>query len=297
MIELTNWLRSWLPPADKRGLMGLNARNVELVYALNPRRYFPLADDKLLCKTTLEAHGVSVPATLAVCDGLYSIPQAIDAVAHRGHFVLKPANGSGGEGVVLLGDRQADGWRGPGGKTWAREDISHHLANVVFGTFSKDVSDQALIEERVEVDPEVLAWCAGGVPDVRVLTHEGRPFLAMLRVPTATSGGRANLHQGAVGVAVELETGLTTRAQRDGKDLIHHPDTGAALVGRTVPRWEQVLQTATAAAAAVPLRYLGVDLLMDANQGPLVVEINARPGLEIQNVHGIGLKKALERIA
>jgi glutathione synthase/RimK-type ligase-like ATP-grasp enzyme len=36
-----------------------------------------------------------------------------------------------------------------------------------------------------------------------------------------------------------------------------------------------------------------VDIVVDRERGPLVLEINARPGLEIQNVVGRGLGDAL----
>jgi alpha-L-glutamate ligase-like protein len=277
-------------------LYGLNRRNVELVYALNRRRDYPLADDKLLCKERLEAHGVAVPETLAVCDGVYSIGPALDRVADRGDFVLKPANGSGGDGIVLVGDKVEGGWLGSGGRLLTREDLEHHLANTVFGAFTGDLSDRAFIEDRVRVDPEVLALSGSGVSDVRVLVKQGVPFLSMLRVPTLSSGGRANLHQGAIGVAVDLKTGRTLRARRGGRPVDRHPDSGRDLVGFQVPRWDDVIENAKRAAAAVPLGYLGVDLLMDAARGPLVVELNVRPGLEIQNVHGIGLGRALAEI-
>ncbi len=285
----------WRSDGESGELFGMNRRNVELVYTHNPREHYPLADDKLLCKARLEAHGVAVPPTLAVCERLSDVALAVDQVAHRGDFVLKPAKGAGGVGIVLVGERLGEGtWRGSGGRTICRAEVEHHLANIVFGAFSKDRADRALIEERVRVHPEVLALSGSGVADLRVLAREGTPFLSMLRIPTLSSGGRANLHQGAIGVAVDLATGVTTRARRQGKDQSLHPDVGVPLVGVQVPDWDRVMATARAAAAAVPLGFLGVDLLMDADRGPLVVELNVRPGLEIQNVHGIGLGRALQ---
>jgi len=46
----------------------------------------------------------------------------------------------------------------------------------------------------------------------------------------------------------------------------------------------------------VPLNYVGVDIVIDETDGPLILEINARPGLEIQNINGFGLGAALENI-
>ncbi len=60
-----------------------------------------------------------------------------------------------------------------------------------------------------------------------------------------------------------------------------------------MPSWDGVKDVARRAAAAVPLGYLGCDVVVDEHRGPLILEINARPGLEIQNVHGYGLGRAI----
>ena len=136
-----------------------------------------------------------------------------------------------------------------------------------------------------------------GLCDLRVITLHAVPTLAMVRVPTQRSGGRANLHQGGLGLAVDLESGTVSRAFHEGASIEVHPDTGEALVGLQLPHWSEVLDVAERAAGAVPLGYLGVDIAVDVDAGPLVIEINARPGLEIQNVHGVGLARALEAAA
>ena len=49
----------------------------------------------------------------------------------------------------------------------------------------------------------------GGTPDVRIVLYRCVPVMAMVRLPTRESRGRANLHQGAVGAGVHLRTGRT----------------------------------------------------------------------------------------
>lgn len=274
---------------------GMNRRNVELVYPHNARRDLHLADDKIKAKKRLTAHGVPVPGTVAVCEGLRDVPRTLALLDTRGDVVLKPASGAAGNGVMLLGRRTDQGWAASHGvKT--RAELEHHLANIVFGAYSSDISDRALVEERVQVEPSVQAISERGVADIRVLTLDGTALLAMLRLPTQSSAGRANLHQGAIGVAVELGTGRTTRARHEGREVSVHPDTGHPLIDIVVPHWAEVVRVAVAAARAVPLGYLGVDILLDRDHGPLVVEINARPGLEIQNIHGVGLGRALAEV-
>jgi len=284
--------------ARREELVGINQRNVLLVYPNNARRDFPLADDKLLAKERFAATGVPTPETMAVCDGLYAVPSTVEALLEREHFVVKPASGSGGQGILVLGERLEPGvWRKAGGAAITSSQLQRHMADILFGVYSKTLEDRVFIERRIVPHPFFQTLWADGLCDIRVITLHSQPLMSMIRVPTAESGGRANLHQGGLGIALELETGRTYRALHHGMPLEHHPESGTPLVGLQVPDWERVLEVARGAASAVPLGYLGVDIVLDQERGPLVLEINARPGLEIQNVHGSGLGKELRRLS
>lgn len=280
--------------AHRHELYGINRRNVELVYAENPRRHYPVADDKLVAKQHLVAAGVPTPATLHVCEGLFAIPRVMAALADEAEIVVKPANGSGGQGIVVLGERLGPGrWRKAGGAELTAAALARHLAEIVLGSHTAMLADQAFVERRIVPAAVFHALWPDGLCDLRIITHGATPVMAMVRVPTRESEGRANLHQGGLGLAVDLATGRTFRAVHRGRAVTHHPENGMALVGLEVPSWDEVLAVARRAAAAVPLGYLGCDVVVDAARGPLVLEINARPGLEIQNVHGHGLGRAL----
>jgi alpha-L-glutamate ligase-like protein len=278
-------------------VVGINRRNLTLVYPHNRRSDYPFADDKLLAKERFRAAGVPVPETLASCDGLYAVPGVVDALLERERFVVKPANGSGGGGILVVGawDGAAGGWRRAGGDLLTPLTLGRHLADIVFGVHSNQLEDRAFVEQRVEPHPFFSSLWGDGLCDVRVITLRARPVMSMIRVPTRESQGRANLHQGGLGIALDLATGTTFRAVHHGRAVSHHPETGAPLLGRRVPEWPEVLEVAGRAAGAVPLGYLGVDVVVDREAGPLVLEINARPGLEIQNVHGQGLGEAIDR--
>jgi alpha-L-glutamate ligase-like protein len=284
--------------ARREELVGINQRNVLLVYPNNKRRDFPLADDKLLAKERFATLGVPTPETLAVCDGLYAVPSTVAALQALEHFVLKPASGGGGQGILVVGERLEPGvWRRAGGATLTSLQLQRHMADILFGVYSKTLEDRAFVERRIVPHAFFQGLWADGLCDLRVITLQARPLMAMIRVPTAESGGRANLHQGGLGIALELETGRSHRALHHGLPIERHPESGTPLLGLQVPDWERVLEVAGGAARSVPLGYLGVDIVLDQERGPLVLEINARPGLEIQNVHGSGLGKALRRLS
>ncbi len=278
----------------KRLLFGINRRNVDLVYACNQRRHYPLADDKHLTKQLLRAAGIPVAPTIAVCRGLFEVDRVVELLKRKEDFVVKPSSGSGGDGIMVVGARTSYGWRTVGGREIGEHEIRQRIANIVFGAFSKQLEDTALIEERIRPHAWLAALWADGVCDIRVICHRGKAALAMLRVPTLRSEGRANLHRGGIGVAIDIECGVTTRAVVQGRSIRAHPEVGTQLVGCPVPHWDRCLDIARRISETVPLGYLGIDITIDADRGPLVLEINARPGLEIQNVTQTLLGEVIE---
>jgi D-alanine-D-alanine ligase-like ATP-grasp enzyme len=40
--------------------------------------------------------------------------------------------------------------------------------------------------------------------------------------------------------------------------------------------------------------YLGVDVVLDAQRGPVILEVNVRPGLAVQLANRMGLRASLE---
>ena len=290
------WWRRWQRARERLApVFGMNRRNVELVYAHNERRHYPLADDKILCKELLQAIGVPVAPTIAIGRGLFEVEAVLEQLREREDFVVKPASGSGGDGIVVVGKRTNNGWRTVKGREIPIHEMRQHLANITFGCFSKEMEDRILIEQRIEPHALYHAFWSDGVCDLRIIVLRGRPILSMVRVPTHRSGGRANLHQGGIGVAVDLAKGVTYRAISRGQEVRIHPESGEPLLDRALPDWDTCVQVALAAASAVPLGYLGVDICVDHRWGPVILEINARPGLEIQNICGQTLGEALRR--
>jgi hypothetical protein len=120
--------------------------------------------------------------------------------------------------------------------------------------------------------------------------------MAMLRLPTKESKGRANLHQGAVGVGVDLATGITTRAVWHTDYVRKKPGSSKKLHGIRIPHWNSVLLTAVNAQIATGLSYVGADVVMHPEKGPMVIELNAQPGLQIQMANRIGLRRRLDKV-
>ncbi|HRH78578.1 MAG TPA: sugar-transfer associated ATP-grasp domain-containing protein, partial [Cellvibrionaceae bacterium] len=124
----------------------------------------------------------------------------------------------------------------------------------------------------------------------------GFPVMAMMRLSCKASGGKANLHQGAVGVGIDIKTGAAVNAIQNGANIKVHPDTQQELSALQVPAWQELLELACGCYDMTGLGYLGVDLVLDRDLGPLLLELNARPGLSIQIANKAGLLPRLQAV-
>lgn len=284
---MIGWLR-------QAGILGINRRNVDYVQAWNPRHAFPDVDDKVRTKGLMEAAGLPCPKTIGVVSQLYELRRLPELLRNQPSFVVKPARGSQGNGILVAKERSGDGWKKASGDPIAVDDVHFRVAEILSGLFSLGgQADKAIIEECLVVHPALDRISHGGVPDLRVVLYRGLPAMAMLRLPTRASDGRANLHQGAVGVGIDLETGRSTRAIMHGRPVRRHPDTDQDLIDVEVPDFQAALARAVDIAATSRLGYIGVDLVVDEHRGPVVLELNARPGLAIQTANRHGLVPVL----
>lgn len=292
-------LRTWRA-LKRNGVVGLNARNGAYILEHNDRRLYPLVDDKLTTKRLAEEAGIAVPPLYGVIETEHDVRELERIVGEHRRFVVKPANGSGGDGIVVVAGRTFRGtghFRLAGGQLMALEDMRHHVSNTLNGQYSLGGHpDRAMIEHCVQADPVFEHISHEGVPDVRILVYRGVPLMAMVRLPTRLSGGKANLHQGAVGVGVDIATGVTCGGVLANEPVDVHPDSGSAVAGVSVPHWQRMLEIAAACADITALGYLGVDLVLDRELGPVMLELNARPGLNIQIANGRGLRHRLAAV-
>jgi alpha-L-glutamate ligase-like protein len=279
------------------GVLGINRRNHEYTLRWNPRRLYPRVDDKLLTKRLCAAAGIPIPRLLAVATHHFAVRALPSQLEQERSFVLKPARGAMGNGVLVILDRDGDRLVRPGRVTMPMSDLQYHAASTISGLYSLGGQpDVAMVEERLEVHPELAEIAEHGVPDVRVIVFLGIPVMAMTRLPTRRSSGRANLHQGAVGVGIDLARGRTVHALLRSLPVTHHPDTGRELLGRPIPEFERILEIAVRACDESGLGYVGADLVVDPRRGPVVLELNARPGLAVQAANRMGLRPRLRAV-
>ena len=284
--------------SKSKNILGMNARNLVYIRPNNKKAAKKLADDKLRCKWVLRKAGVPVPKLIKSIRSHEELDN-FDFSTLPNSFVLKPNFGFGGEGILVVYGKKKGGEN-----TWIKADRSQvteshlrmHIKNILDGSFSRvDTADVAFFEERIQLYQGFKPYAFRGVPDIRVLVYNRVPVMAMVRIPTEASGGTSNLHRGGIGVGVDMTTGVTTTAIQYDK-IIEKSPKGLLLSGIKIPQWKEILELAIKAQDVSRLGYLGADIAIDRENGPVFMELNARPGLSIQVANQEGLISRLNRV-
>lgn len=275
----------------------MNRRNVVLIAQNNPRALYPRVDDKLQTKRITSGTSIAVPGLIGVVKTQYHVLQVKEFLNNHETFVIKPSKGSGGKGILVIMGRNGEDFLKPSGAKVTLKELQHHLSNTLSGLYSLGGKpDVAMIEELVEFSNDFHGFSFEGVPDIRVILYKGYPVMAMTRLSTRESDGKANLHQGAVGLGIDLATGLPLKAVQHNQPVEYHPDTKRKLSDFKVPLWKDLLLLASRCYEVTDMGYLGADIVIDKNRGPLLLELNARPGLAIQIANGIGMLSRISHI-
>ena len=283
-----SWFNNWTWPTRLRdkGIIGMNRRNIRYIGRYNSRRLYPLVDDKLKTKLLAQQYGITSPELIGTVTTQFGVKHIGEMLTGHAGFVIKPAKGSGGKGILVIEKVEDNAFIKPSGAKLTLTDVERHVSNILSGLYSLGGSpDVAVIETLINFDESLMDYTYEGVPDIRVIVFKGYPVMAMMRLSTAASDGKANLHQGAVGVGLNIATGAALRAVQFDRPCFSHPDTGHDLASLVVPQWEMT-----------GLGYLGTDMVLDRKHGPMLLELNARPGLAIQMTNGEGLRRRLDLI-
>lgn len=278
-------------------VLGLNARSADYL-VLNKKSARKRADDKLLTKKMLKKMKVAHPRLLGTLKNVSDVRDFKWSKLKDG-FAVKPVQGFGGQGIMLVKRpaKESGYFWTVDGKKIGIDDLSIHAQDVVEGKYShNNLPDQAMVEERIKIHPKFKKLAVGGAPDVRVIVFNHVPVMAMLRLPTEESAGKANLHQGAIGLGIDMATGITTYGVYKNNLVKYFPETSKKVNGISIPDWNKILLMAVKTQMTAKLPYMSVDMLIDEEKGPVVLELNDQPGLSIQIANMAGLRRRLERV-
>jgi len=282
-----------------KNILGINARNFTYLRPSNSLRAIRIADNKLLAKKILSKNGLPVLQTYSIIRKIEEL-KTFDWAGLPSTFTLKPNKGFGGEGILVIYGKKKKppySWVKADKKLVAIKDLQSHILNILEGNFSRtNLPDVAFFEERIKLLKLFKPYSYRGIPDIRVIVYNSVPVMAEMRFPTRESGGKANLHLGGIGVGIDMGTGTTTTAIQNDKIIEYIPKTRLSLKGMQIPEWKEVLQLAINAQRITKIGFLGIDIVIDREKGPIILELNARPGLSIQIANLAPLNERLQRI-
>lgn len=278
-------------------ILGLNSRYQYT--KLNPGSAKQYGFSKLRTKDLLNQHNIPTALVHHIFENLDDLDEfSWENIPTP--FVIKPASGSAGKGIWIIKKKleNENVWLSFEGERLSAKDLTLHVINILDGEFSTWGSHhRAIVEEKVGVHPTLARYSYRGTPDVRVVVFNSVPVMAMLRLPTRESHGKANLDMGAIGLGIDMATGITTYGvQGKGQTITHLPGTKKKVNGIKIPQWTELLEMAVAAANAAGYVFMGADIFLHPERGPMVVELNGFPGLSIQLANKAGLKRRIDRV-
>ena len=279
-------------------ILGLNERNLIYLRPSNKKHSRRIADNKLITKKYLAAHDIPSPEVLGQIRNLEQL-EKFDWSQLPKSFVIKPKKGYEGRGIMVITGRsnKTGQWRKADGKLLEEYELKDQIIRILDGEYSlRNESDTAFFERKVNTHKNLKPFTYKGVPDIRVIVYNKVPVMAELRLPTKASDGKANLHRGGIIVGIDMASGTTTTAVQYNNIIETHPDNHMILSGIKIPFWNKVLEYAVKCQMITDIGFLGADIILDDEFGPMVMELNARPGLGIQIANQDGLKGRLMRV-
>ncbi|MBI2037615.1 MAG: DUF1704 domain-containing protein [Candidatus Magasanikbacteria bacterium] len=277
------------------GVLGINARNLLYISRFNSKANKSFADDKMFTKNYLQSRGLGAAKVYTVIKN-YNELKHFNPKSLPDNFVIKPNHGYGGEGIVVFVEKKSGNFIDISGQEHSWQDISRHISSILDGEYAiSGLYDQAIIEERLIAHDFFKPYVKQGLPDIRIIVFNYIPVLAMLRLPTEQSQGKANLHLGAVGIGIDIATGNAAYAVHKGKFIRTLPN-GEKLSDLEIPEWDKILLAAANAQKVSQIGFLAADLALTTN-GIKILELNARAGLSIQIASQIPLRARLKKVA
>ncbi len=286
----------FFPFLNHYGVLGLNARNLLYIKPFNPKKAVAFADDKMKTKAFLSARGIPTARLFARIETRRQL-NSFDFSTLPEECVLKPNEGFGGEGIIILKGRLNGEFLEQGKTPITERSLREHIEDILDGKYSiSGQADSAFFEQILVADDSFIPFRPAGLPDLRIVVFNLVPVMAMLRIPTAESHGKANVHLGGIGIGIDIAKGVTTHAAQYNRMLSELPH-GTPIAGIQIPCWDEILLISSRIQYITNIGYLAVDLTLDRELGPVLLEVNARAGLMVQVANLAPLRARLERVS
>lgn len=317
------------------GILGNNARNLLYIKKFNDKKGIRLANNKLQTKDFLVERGIPFAKTYGIISDRKELYEFDFSYLPKKNFVVKPNQWSKGQGVYIVKyipeehpeglieeknipedttifhkrwnrikkvffqrfEQHHPGKYQIGDEILTDQEFRRRLLDILDGKYSLTLGgDKIIVEEKLVAGELFKDFCEYGLADIRVIVFNLVPVATMIRVPTETSWGKANLAQWGLGFGIEVGSGKITSLLRKNKIYkVKFPKRFAHFQNKKIPYRNDILFLSSKVQYFVNLWYLALDRVI-TNEWPKLLEINARAWLEVQKVSDTKLKNVLEKI-
>ncbi len=273
----------------------MNARNLRYIRTKNTTEWISLADSKLKTKHFLSSRWIPFAETYTTISSQQELKNFSFKSIKSDHFVIKPNKWSGWKWILIV-KREKDNYVIQN-EIWTEDEIKLHVIDILHGSFSLyGSSDTTVIEELLVPWRDFLDYCKFGLADIRIIVYNYVPITAMIRMPTIHSGWKANLAQWGIWLGLNIANGQVISLFQDKRIYTNSfPIEHEKLKERLLPFWDDILLFSSQVQMYTKLGYLALDWVITKNW-PKLLEINARAGLEIQNVNLVPLASRLKKV-
>jgi len=284
------------------GILWANKRYLKYIKPLNPKKEIKLADSKLKTKKLLENLDIPHPKLLDVIRNRKQLQQYDFSKFVNQEFVVKPNKWSKWKGIMIckiipFGENNEKYLIKASWQLLTEDEFKKHLADILDGRYSLTLGgDIILIEEKIEPSEEFKIFCKYWLADIRLITMNLVPIMAMLRYPTKASWWKANIAAGWIGFWIDIWSWKIVSMYKDRKIYQKEfPSEYKDFKWKQIPYWDDILLYSSQIQFFTNIWYLGLDWTI-AKNGPNLIEINARAGMEIQLVNWEGLETRLRKV-
>lgn len=250
-------------------------QKMKLKRFVEPLEYRVLFNDKYLCILICEALGIRVPRTRGTVDTAHDYRSSIAswlALSPAGKLIIKPLWGEMGRDIVMAEPgAEAPIVRTPRGAIPLSQFV---------------LREKSIVQDVLAQDPRVAAFSPSSVNTFRVvtmMTPQDEVIIVNASFRSGVAGGLVdNWSAGGVSVGVDCPRGTLKAFAYDKKSNRYaaHPTSGIVFEGFRIPEWEKIKATAIAIQTALPFyRLLGLDLALDREGTPVLIEVNGAPDL------------------
>jgi len=277
-------------------ILGQNARNLNFISKYNDDLAKSLADSKIKTKEFLSKKWVKIQESLAVIKNHKEL-EDFDLNSLPLPFVVKPNSGYWWKWIIVFEKKDKENnFITTDLEKYSLKNLQNHISDILDGFYSLSGSrDRAIFERKIILDHSIELLWKFWLPDIRVIVFNSVPVIAMMRVPTANSKWKANLHMWACWLWVDIWSGKITYITQFRKMIKSIPGIWDVRWVE-IPHWEEILKLAVKVQQVTNIWYIWCDIVLDNNFGPLLLEMNVRPGLEVQVANKIPLLERLKKV-